>query len=95
MKDGKIYGGDNLALFVGEYEDLGTEVCARVKVVPMNVQYVSVGGTLEKDAWELPDIRGKVPAGELPENVEALLDSQRYAPTHQAMTVRIKRLNSF
>ncbi|MGO9061186.1 MAG: hypothetical protein ACLQU2_27955 [Candidatus Binataceae bacterium] len=61
----------------------------------MNMDYFSITGSLEKTEWDLPDIRGNVPEGELPLRVEAQFDSQRYHPEHKATTLKLKRLATF
>jgi hypothetical protein len=96
IKDGQIYGGDSMSLFVGTFEDKGGVLTAQVRVHPMNVPYTSVTGGLEDVPWEVPDIRGKLPSAEgaLPEVFEVELDAERY-DTHQAITVRLKRLRIF
>ena len=45
---------------------------------------------LEDAPWDLPDIRGPVPLGELPVDVELVLDGERY-DTHHAVTIRLQR----
>ncbi len=52
---------------------------------------IAVTGDIETKPWDLPDIRGTITEGELPEHVEATLDSQRYEPEHQAVSLYLQR----
>jgi hypothetical protein len=78
LKDGKMYGGDSLSCFMGEFIDGGKVATARARIFPiMQGGYESVTG-FENKPWDIPDIRGVVPEGVLPPNVHVTLDGQRY-----------------
>ena len=96
LKDGRVYGGDSLSMFVGEYKDENGVVTASAMIYPMNVAYTSITGGVENRPWDLPDIRGPLSsaAGPLDENLEVELTGQRY-DTHQAITLRLKRMMTF
>jgi hypothetical protein len=57
LKDGKVYGGDSLSAFMGEFEDGVNIMTARVKGFPLAGAYHSVTDYDDKP-WALPDIRG-------------------------------------
>jgi len=90
LKDGKVYGGDSLSAFMGEFEDGGNVMTARVKVFPLAGAYHSVTD-YDNNPWALPDIRGTVAEGPLPPNVELQLFGQRY-DTHHAVSVQLWRI---
>ena len=90
LKDGKIYGGDNLSCFLGEFEDNGTVVVARVKVFLIASPSQSMTDVDDKP-WDLPDIHGDVPEGVLPTNVVVEMFGQRH-DTHQDMRVELQRI---
>lgn len=90
LKDGKLYGGDNLSCFLGEYEDHGHAVVARVKVFFIASPSASITD-IDKKPWDLPDIRGDVQDGDLPENLVIELFGQRQ-DTHQDMRVELQRI---
>ncbi len=93
LKDGNVFGGDSQSCFRGEYEDHGDMLVARVRIFPLVDAYKSVTGHVETKPWDLPDIRGSVQKGDLPVNVEARLDSQRYEPEHQAVSLFLQRIS--
>jgi hypothetical protein len=93
LREGKVYGGDSLSLFMGEYEDGGDVVTARVKVFPLAGAYHSVTD-VDSKPWDLPDIRGNIPKGFLLPNFEVRLDGQRY-DTHNAVSVTLWRIVGF
>jgi hypothetical protein len=91
IKDGKIYGGDSMSWFLGEFNDEGKVVTARVKIFPMmEGGYNSVTG-FEDKPWDLPDIRGSVEEGILLPNIHVTLDGQRY-DKQRAVTVNLWRI---
>ena len=81
LKDGKVYGGDNLSCFLGEFEDNGNAVVARVKVFLITSPAHAMKD-LDDKPWDLPDVRGDVPQGVLPPDVVVELFGQRH-DTHQ------------
>ena len=92
LKEGKVYGGDHLSWFMGEFQDEGSVATARVKVFPITGGYHSVTDFDDKP-WALPDIRANVPEGPLPPNLELKLDGQRY-DTHHAVSIQLWRIAS-
>ncbi len=90
LKDGKIYGGDNLSCFLGEFEDKGKAVVARVKVFLIASPFQSITDVDDKP-WDLPDIHGDVAQGVLPTDVVVELFGQRH-DTHQDMRVELQRI---
>jgi hypothetical protein len=93
LKDGRVFGGDSLRYFAGKFVDGGNTLTADMRIFPVTGPYHSVTD-LDDKPWELPDIRGAVPQGELPLDVELTLDGQRY-DTHHAVTILLKRLAVF
>jgi hypothetical protein len=69
------------------------ELIAHVRVFPLGQSYLAVTGEVEIEPWDLPDIRTVVPRGDLPPNVQFQLDSQRYNPKHQAISLFLRRLS--
>ncbi len=90
LKDGKVYGGDNLSCFLGEFEDHGNAVVARVKVF-LIASPARAMKDLDDKPWDLPDVRGDVPQGVLPPDVVVELFGQRH-DTHQDMRVELQRI---
>jgi hypothetical protein len=90
LKDGKVYGGDNLSCFMGEFEDHGNVLAARVTIFLIASPFQSMTDVDEKP-WDLPDIRGDVPQGDLPENLVVELFGKRH-DTHQAMNIQLQRI---
>jgi hypothetical protein len=95
LRDGRIYGGDGMSCFLGEYEDAGNTIIARVKIYPLGETYRAITGDVVNAQWDLDDIRGAVPAGALPQDVLLRLNAQRYLPTHHAITLDLKRISTF
>lgn len=91
LKDGKVYGGDNLSCFLGEFEDHETTVVARVRVFLIASPFQSPKDVEDKP-WDLPDIRGDVPPGVLPPELVVVLFGQRH-DTHQTMRVELQRIS--
>lgn len=46
LKDGKVYGGDSQSCFLGEYDDQGSVLVARVRIFPLVESYRSVTGAM-------------------------------------------------
>lgn len=90
LKDGKIYGGDNLSCFLGEFEDNEKVVVARVKVFLIASPFQSITDVDDKP-WDLPDIHGDVPQGVLPTNLVVEMFGHRQ-DTHQDMRVELQRI---
>jgi hypothetical protein len=90
LKDGKVYGGDNLSCFLGEFEDNGNALVARVKVF-LIASPAHAMTDLDDKPWDLPDVRGDVPQGVIPPNVVVELFGQRH-DTHQDMRVELQRI---
>ncbi len=90
LKDGKFYGGDNLSCFLGEFEDHGSTLVARVKVFLIAGPAPAMTD-LDAKPWDLPDVHGDVPQGDLPLNVVVELFGQRQ-DTHQDMRVELQRI---
>jgi hypothetical protein len=91
LKDSKVYGGDNLSCFLGEFEDHDNAVVARVNVFLIASPFQSIKDVDDKP-WDLPDIRGDVPPGVLPSDVVIELFGQRH-DTHQRMRVELQRIS--
>jgi len=93
VKDGRVYGGDHASFFLGAFEDHGNLLTAKVGVFPLGGAYRSVTG-VDEAPWDVDDIRGAVPRGPLPTNVEVQLDAER-ADNHAAIRVRLIRIVEF
>ena len=94
VKGGRVYGGDHLTFFIGEFEDHDVLVTAKVGVFPLQGAYRSVTGVVDDAPWDISDIRGRVPGGALPINVEVQLDAER-ADSHARISVRFTRILEF
>jgi len=94
VKDGRVYGGDHVSFFLGTFEDQGGAVTARVGVFPLNGAYRSVTGVVDDSPWEVSDIRGAVPLGALPMNIEVQLDGER-ADSHAPISACFIRILEF
>jgi hypothetical protein len=94
VTDGRVYGGDHVSFFLGTFEDHGGMVTARVGVFPLNGAYRSVTGVVDDSPWDVSDIRGTLPRGTLPTNVEVQLDGER-ADSHAPISARFIRILEF
>jgi hypothetical protein len=94
LKDGRIYGGDSASVFMGEFDDGGRRITARVNIAPLAGEYRAVTGVVD-EPWSLPDIQGTVPDGPLPLNCEIRLDGERYFPSHHAVSITLWRIATF
>jgi hypothetical protein len=92
VRNGKIHGGDSHSCFVGTLQEVHGVIAANVSVYPLTPDgYQSIAG-YESAPWVLPDIRGKVPPGDLPLDVVLELDGQRYDESHAAIMIRLTRI---
>ncbi len=99
LKDGKIFGGDNVEYFLGEYRIVEGEegeqdtILVNVQIFRLVDAHESVTGNIETKLYELSDIKGQIPKGPLPLRVHARLDSQPYSPERRAMSVFFTRIS--